>query len=119
MAKVHFTPPPALAQPVPTPDPEAIPNEKWVAGEDPILEVLNCVYPTLDSEDKRKDVIEYMQKLFRTSLGVEVYFISIKLLKFCMRRGLLISRVSSWSGSDSDMGVGLCQLFSKIILILF
>ncbi|XP_023728880.1 uncharacterized protein LOC111876551 [Lactuca sativa] len=73
MAKVHFTPPPALAQPVPTPDPEAIPNEKWVAGEDPILEVLNCVYPTLDSEDKRKDVIEYMQKLFRTSLGVEVF----------------------------------------------
>ncbi|KAI3678576.1 hypothetical protein L6452_37873 [Arctium lappa] len=51
----------------------SIPAENWVAGEDPIREVLNCVYPTLDSEEKRKDVIEYMQKLIRCSVGVEVF----------------------------------------------
>ncbi|XP_024981010.1 uncharacterized protein LOC112517871 [Cynara cardunculus var. scolymus] len=55
------------------PYPNSIPAENWVAGDDPIREVLNCVYPTLDSEEKRKDVIEYMQKLIRCSVGVEVF----------------------------------------------
>ncbi|KAL4558439.1 hypothetical protein LXL04_036639 [Taraxacum kok-saghyz] len=73
MAEVHSTSSSTAAKPATSPDPEAIPNEKWVAGEDPILQVLNCVYPTLDSEEKRKDVIEFMQKLIRSSLGVEVF----------------------------------------------
>ncbi|KAI3749814.1 hypothetical protein L2E82_20430 [Cichorium intybus] len=73
MAQNQSTVSPPLAEPLANPDPDSIAVDKWVAGEDPILQVLNCVYPTLDSEEKRNDVIEYMQKLIRSSVGVEVF----------------------------------------------
>ncbi|KAI3676371.1 hypothetical protein L1987_85977 [Smallanthus sonchifolius] len=50
----------------------AAPFETWVVAEDTAREVLNCIHPTLDSEDKRKDVIEYVQKLIGCNLRVEV-----------------------------------------------
>ncbi|MFS7902961.1 putative PAP/25A-associated, polymerase, nucleotidyl transferase domain-containing protein [Helianthus anomalus] len=64
---------PSFAAPLCNPDPNSIRAETWVLAEDPAREVLNCIYPTLDSEEKRKDVIEYVQKLIRFHLGLEVF----------------------------------------------
>ncbi|KAK4376135.1 hypothetical protein RND71_006812 [Anisodus tanguticus] len=55
------------------PDPSAITEDCWVVGEEAIEQVVNCVHPTLDTEEKRKDVIDYVQRLIRCSLGCEVF----------------------------------------------
>ncbi|KAL8258845.1 hypothetical protein R6Q59_026798 [Mikania micrantha] len=64
---------PSFAAPLCNPDPNSIPVETWVLAEDPAREVLNCIHPTLDSEERRKDVIEYVQKLIRFNLRLEVF----------------------------------------------
>lgn len=63
---------PTFAAPLSNPDPNSIRAETWVLAEDPVREVLNCIHPTLDSDEKRKDVIEYVQKLIRCNLRLEV-----------------------------------------------
>ncbi|KAK3024390.1 hypothetical protein RJ639_043294 [Escallonia herrerae] len=55
------------------PDPSAISDESWGAAEETTKEVVGLIHPTLDSEEKRKDVIEHVQRLIRTSLNVEVF----------------------------------------------
>lgn len=64
---------PSFAAPLSNPDPSSIRAETWVLAEDPVREVLNCIHPTLDSDEKRKDVIEYVQKLIRCNLRLEVF----------------------------------------------
>nr|GMD15734.1 uncharacterized protein LOC109173649 [Ipomoea batatas] len=55
------------------PDPSAIAEECWASAEEMIRELVNCIHPTMDSEEKRKDVMEYIQKLIRDSLACEVF----------------------------------------------
>ncbi|XP_047337858.1 uncharacterized protein LOC124941562 [Impatiens glandulifera] len=45
----------------------------WDVAEETTLEILRCIRPTLDSEEKRRDVIDYVQRLIRNSLGHEVF----------------------------------------------
>ncbi|KAM7521988.1 hypothetical protein LguiA_011890 [Lonicera macranthoides] len=59
--------------PPPNPDPSSIRAEIWAVAEETTRDVVNCIHPTLDSEEKRKDVIDYIQRLIRGSLGCEVF----------------------------------------------
>ena len=52
----------------PPADPALISEECLSAAE----QVLNCVHPTLDSEEKRRDVIDYVQQLVKSQLNCEV-----------------------------------------------
>lgn len=63
-ARVASTPP---ADPV-----SIISKECLSAAEEAAEEVLNCVHPTLDAEEKRRDVIDYVQQLVKTHLNCEV-----------------------------------------------
>ncbi|MFS7895723.1 putative polynucleotide adenylyltransferase [Helianthus anomalus] len=62
-----------FAAPLGNPDPNSIGVETWVVAEDAAREVLSCIHPTLDSDEKRKYVIEYVQKLIRCNLGFEIF----------------------------------------------
>ncbi|GFZ01739.1 PAP/OAS1 substrate-binding domain superfamily [Actinidia rufa] len=55
------------------PDPSSIGEDNWVVAEETTQEVICCIHPTLDSEEKRRDVIDYVQRLIRCSLGFEVF----------------------------------------------
>ncbi|CAK9142709.1 unnamed protein product [Ilex paraguariensis] len=55
------------------PDPLSIREDCWAVAEETTQEVVNCIHPTLDSEEKRKDVIDYVQRLISTALGCEVF----------------------------------------------
>ncbi|KAI7984220.1 hypothetical protein LOK49_LG15G01118 [Camellia lanceoleosa] len=59
--------------PASNPDPSSIGEESWAIAEQITQQVICCIHPTLDSEEKRKDVIEYVQRLIRCSLGFEVF----------------------------------------------
>ncbi|KAL6499892.1 hypothetical protein OROGR_027802 [Orobanche gracilis] len=53
-------------------DPALIGVEYLSATEEAAGQVLNCVHPTLDSEEKRRDVIDYVQQLVQSHLNCEV-----------------------------------------------
>lgn len=55
------------------PDPSEVTEDCWAVCEEAVKEVVNCVHPTLDTEEKRKDVVDYVQRLIRNSLGCEVF----------------------------------------------
>ncbi|CAN4101111.1 unnamed protein product [Withania somnifera] len=55
------------------PDPSEVTEDCWVVVEEAVKEVVNCVHPTLDTEEKRKDVVDYVQRLIKNSLGCEVF----------------------------------------------
>lgn len=54
------------------PDPASITDECFAAAEEAAEQVMNCIHPTLDSEEKRKDVIDYVQRLIKRHLDCEV-----------------------------------------------
>lgn len=54
------------------PDPASITDECFLAAEEAAEQVMNCIHPTLDSEEKRKDVIDYVQRLIKRHLDCEV-----------------------------------------------
>lgn len=56
------------------PDPSTISEDYWAVAEQTTQEVVNSIHPTLDFEEKRKDVIDYVQRLIRCSLGFQVRF---------------------------------------------
>ncbi|KAL7081912.1 hypothetical protein ACP275_14G068300 [Erythranthe tilingii] len=56
----------------PPPDLAEISEERLSAAEEAAEQVMNWVHPTLDSEEKRRDVIDYVQELVKTRLNCEV-----------------------------------------------
>lgn len=54
-------------------DPASITDECFVAAEEAAEQVMNCIHPTLDSEEKRKDVIDYVQRLIKRHLDCEAF----------------------------------------------
>ncbi|XP_022847121.1 uncharacterized protein LOC111369723 isoform X3 [Olea europaea var. sylvestris] len=57
----------------PPPDPEAINAECWAAAEQAAWQVVNYMHPTLDSEKKRKGVVDYVRRLFKHGLDCKVF----------------------------------------------
>ncbi|XP_075100356.1 uncharacterized protein LOC107789722 isoform X1 [Nicotiana tabacum] len=56
-----------------SPDPLTVTEDCLAVAEEATEEVVNCVHPTLDTEEKRKAVIDYVQRLIKFSLGCEVF----------------------------------------------
>ncbi|KAG8371568.1 hypothetical protein BUALT_Bualt13G0101500 [Buddleja alternifolia] len=56
-----------------SPDPASFKEECLSAAEEAANQVLNCIHPTLDSEEKRCDVIDYIQRLVKTHLNSQVF----------------------------------------------
>ncbi|KAJ4900189.1 PAP/OAS1 substrate-binding domain superfamily [Raphanus sativus] len=53
--------------------PTLSPSEFWNRVEDVTREIIELVHPTLVSEDRRRNVIDYMQRLIKMTLGCEVH----------------------------------------------
>lgn len=57
----------------PNPDPAKMNVECLEAAEEAANEVLKCIHPTLDSDERRKDVVDYIQSLITDYLGYQVF----------------------------------------------
>ncbi|GAB4856252.1 hypothetical protein Ancab_014179 [Ancistrocladus abbreviatus] len=65
------------------PDPFGVRAEKWAQAELVTQEIIWRVQPTVASEERRREVIDYVQRLLRTRLGYEVFpFGSVPLKTF-------------------------------------
>ncbi|KAL1809741.1 hypothetical protein ACET3Z_026731 [Daucus carota] len=84
-------------------DPTAISEDVWETAEAVAWhEVLECIHPTLDSQEKRRDVIDYVQRLIRRSLGVEVFpYGSVPLKTYLPDGDIDLTALSTPKGDDS------------------
>ncbi|XP_073024512.1 uncharacterized protein [Primulina eburnea] len=57
----------------PRPDPASLATEYLSVAEEASQEVLNCIHPTLDSEEERSDVIDHLQRLIKTHVNCDVF----------------------------------------------
>ncbi|KAL3829026.1 hypothetical protein ACJIZ3_017828 [Penstemon smallii] len=57
----------------PPPDPTLFSEESLSAAEEVAEQVVNCIHPTLDSEETRRDVIDYIQRLIKTYVDCELF----------------------------------------------
>lgn len=58
--------------PASNPDFELISAESWARAETTAKEIVSRIQPTLVADHKRKDVIEYVQRLLGHCIGCEV-----------------------------------------------
>ncbi|GAB2272091.1 hypothetical protein Dimus_006910 [Dionaea muscipula] len=56
-----------------TPDPLCFGLEEWVRAERVTQEIISRVQPTVVSEERRRDVVDYVQRLIRNRIGCEVF----------------------------------------------
>ncbi|KAF3454812.1 hypothetical protein FNV43_RR05260 [Rhamnella rubrinervis] len=55
------------------PDPASIGVETWTGAEMTTQEIVSQIQPTLAADQKRRDVIDYVQRLLRHCIGCEVF----------------------------------------------
>lgn len=58
------------------PRPSSIPDETWILAEKTITHVITKIQPTKLSDERRRNVVEYIQKIVKTKLGCEVNLFS-------------------------------------------
>lgn len=47
--------------------------ERWQVGEKTTKQILSVIQPTTDSENRRREIIEYLQTLIEDSFGIKVF----------------------------------------------
>ncbi|XP_073146368.1 uncharacterized protein [Henckelia pumila] len=55
------------------PDPVSFGQECFSAAEEAAEEVLNCIHPTLDSEEERSDVTDHLRRLIKAHVDCDVF----------------------------------------------
>lgn len=55
------------------PDPASLRDDCLSAAEVAAQQLLSCIYPTLDSEEERRDIIDYVVRLIKSHLNCEVF----------------------------------------------
>lgn len=66
------------------PDPGSIGAESWAAVERTTHEVVCRIHPTLATDYKRREVIEYVQGLITSRVGCEVHHTHAQISGFCV-----------------------------------
>lgn len=73
--------PPSPPLPVMNPDPSSVTEEAWSAAEITTDEILRRIQPTLAADRRRREVVDYVQRLIRFGARCEVMF-ALSLLDF-------------------------------------
>lgn len=60
----------------------ALSEECLSAAEEAAQQVVNCIHPTMDSEEKRRDIVDYIQRLIKSHLNCEVIKFISRAIRF-------------------------------------
>ena len=75
--------PPSPPLPASNPDPSSVPVEAWSRAEKTTHEILCRIQPTLGADQRRREVVDYVQRLIKYFVGCEVIaFILISMFIF-------------------------------------
>lgn len=65
--------PPSPPLPVLNPDPSSVTEEAWFAAEETTADILRRIQPTLAADRRRREVVDYVQRLIRFGARCEVF----------------------------------------------
>ncbi|KAG6418063.1 hypothetical protein SASPL_120262 [Salvia splendens] len=95
------------------PDPASFKEECLSAAEDASRHVLNCIHPTLDSEEERRDIIDYMQRLIKSHVNCEVFPYGSVPLKTYLPDGDIDLTVTNGTRTDESMARDVLALLQR------
>ncbi|KAL0347557.1 UNVERIFIED_CONTAM: hypothetical protein Scaly_1771700 [Sesamum calycinum] len=72
-AAAELRPVASHSTPFPEPNPLEIRGENWATADRAAREIIRKVQPTSVSEERRREVVDYIQRLIRNCLGIEVF----------------------------------------------
>ncbi|KAL5734461.1 hypothetical protein ACOSP7_032322 [Xanthoceras sorbifolium] len=87
-----------------------IDHDLWLMAEERTQEILCTVQPALVSEKKRKEVINYMQRLINGYFGIEVFPFGSVPLKTYLPDGDIDLTVLSHQDAEEDLAINLCKI---------
>ncbi|XP_057789739.1 uncharacterized protein LOC131006597 isoform X2 [Salvia miltiorrhiza] len=95
------------------PDPASLREECLSAAEEAAQQVLNCIHPTLDSEEERRDIIDYMQRLIKSHLNCEVFPYGSVPLKTYLPDGDIDLTAINGTNADESLACDVLSLLRK------
>jgi hypothetical protein len=72
--------PPSPPLPVLNPDPSFVTEEAWSAAEETTAEILRRIQPTLAADRRRREVVDYVQRLIHFGARCEVILLVLPFL---------------------------------------
>lgn len=91
------------------PDPASFAQECLSAAEEAAEEVLNCIHPTLDSEEERSDVTDHLRRLIKAHVNCDVgLFFSFFPLKFF--NACVFALYINFDGLSLSLGIFILSL---------
>ncbi|KAL1545092.1 hypothetical protein AAHA92_21860 [Salvia divinorum] len=95
------------------PDPDSLKDECLSAAEEAAQKVLNCIHPTLDSEEERRDILDYMQRLIKSHLNCEVFPYGSMPLKTYLPDGDIDLTATNGTNADESLARAVLALLRK------
>lgn len=69
--------PPSPPLPISNPDPSSVAADAWAAAEQTTGEILRSIQPTLAADRRRREVVDYVQRLIRYGARCEVMLLAL------------------------------------------
>ncbi|KAJ8771050.1 hypothetical protein K2173_023375 [Erythroxylum novogranatense] len=88
----------------------SVDSELWMMAEQRILEVLYVIEPVFASDQRRREVIEYLQKLIKGCYATEVFAFGSVPLKTYVPDGDIDLTVVTHKGMEEDLARDICSI---------
>ncbi|KNA20218.1 hypothetical protein SOVF_054040 [Spinacia oleracea] len=86
---------------------------RWQVGDRTAQQILAVIQPNAESENRRKEIIEYLQRLIEDALGIKVFpFGSVPLKTYLSHGDIDLTAVSHFSTSQ-DLAADICCLLEN------
>ncbi|KAF5747671.1 hypothetical protein HS088_TW05G00398 [Tripterygium wilfordii] len=87
--------------------------EYWQKAEQVVERIIARVQPTTDSDERRKAVIDYVQRLLRNCLGCEVFPFGSVPLKTYLPDGDIDLTAFGWFNVDEALATDVCSVLER------
>ncbi|XP_019103597.1 uncharacterized protein LOC104887647 isoform X3 [Beta vulgaris subsp. vulgaris] len=93
--------------------PLSISVRRWQVGERIAGQILSVIQANADSENRRKQIIEYLQTLIEEAFGIKVFPFGSVPLKTYLPHGDIDLTAVSHSSSSQDLAADICSLLEN------
>lgn len=83
---------------------------RWEEGERTAQQIMSVIQPNAESENKRKEIIEYLQRLIEDEFGIKVFPFGSVPLKTYLPHGDIDLTAVSYSSTSYDLVAEICSL---------
>ncbi|XP_021758199.1 uncharacterized protein LOC110723179 [Chenopodium quinoa] len=94
-------------------NPLQIDVRRWEVGDRTAQQILSVIQPNAESENRRKEIIEYLQKLIEDVFEIKVFPFGSVPLKTYLPHGDIDLTAVSYSNTGQDLAAEICHLLEN------